>query len=43
MIQIKNITKKYQDEVGNNIALDNISFNLPSKGMVFVVGKSGCG
>ena len=43
MIQIKNITKKYQDEVGNNIALDDVSFNLPSKGMVFVVGKSGCG
>ena len=44
MIQIKNLTKIY--EVKNQegtLALDNVSFDLPDKGLVFVVGKSGSG
>ena len=43
MIEIKNLRKEYK--VGNKvqIALDELSFTLPSKGMVFVLGKSGSG
>ena len=43
MIEIKNLCKTYEDHSGKVKALDNISFSLPNKGMVFVVGKSGCG
>ena len=43
MLEIKNLRKVYEDASGKCIALDNISFSLPSKGMVFIVGKSGCG
>jgi ABC-type lipoprotein export system ATPase subunit len=44
MIEIKNITKTYKSKKGFVChALKNITFNLPDTGMVFVVGKSGCG
>lgn len=43
MIEIKNLQKTYnQKDLAIN-ALDNISVNLPSKGLVFIVGKSGSG
>lgn len=43
MIEVKNLYKIYKDDVGKLIALNGVSFKLPSKGMVFIVGKSGCG
>lgn len=43
MIEVKNLCKVYEDSSGNVHALKNVSFTLPSKGMVFIVGKSGCG
>lgn len=43
MIEIKNLTKTYKVENNKQHALNNVSFNLPSKGMVFVLGKSGSG
>lgn len=43
MLEIKNLRKVYEDASGKCVALDDISFSLPSKGMVFIVGKSGCG
>lgn len=44
MYEIKNLSKKYLDGAKNEvIALDNISFDLPNSGMVFIVGKSGSG
>ena len=43
MIEIKNLCKTYEDHSGQVKALDNVSFNLPNKGMIFIVGKSGCG
>ena len=44
MIKIKNLTKIYKSKKKNNCtALDNISFDLPDKGLVFIIGKSGSG
>jgi len=44
MYEIKNLSKKYLDGSKNEVvALDNISFDLPDRGMVFIVGKSGSG
>lgn len=41
MIQIENLTKVY--ERNNAPALNGVSFSLPDKGFVFIVGKSGSG
>ncbi len=43
-MKIKSIKKTYQIGGGENVlALDGVSFDLPQKGMVFILGKSGCG
>lgn len=44
MIEIKGVSKTYS--IGKNnvvLALNNISFCLPNKGMVFITGASGSG
>ena len=44
MIEIKNLTKVYRSKKKDVCtALDNLSFNLPDKGMIFIIGKSGSG
>lgn len=43
MLEIKNLCKIYNSDNNKVKALDNVSFTLPKNGMVFVVGKSGCG
>ena len=43
MIVVKNLTKVYKTRRREVKALDNVSFNLPDTGMVFIVGKSGSG
>ena len=44
MIIVKNLTKAYKSKKAKIcVALNNVSFSLPSKGLVFVVGKSGSG
>ena len=44
MIKVENLTKIYKsDGQVDNHAIDDISFSLPDKGMVFIVGKSGSG
>ena len=44
MLELKNITKVYKPKKGvKTIALDNVSFTLNDKGMIFLVGKSGSG
>jgi len=44
MIEIKNLTKIYSSKKKDNcIAINDISFTLPDKGMVFIIGKSGSG
>ena len=44
MIEIKNLTKVYKTSRKNScVAINDISLTLPSKGMVFIIGKSGSG
>lgn len=44
MIQVRNLTKEYFSEnKTSQIALKDVSFDLPSRGMVFIIGKSGSG
>ena len=44
MIEVRDLTKIYKSKRGDKcVALDRISFTLPDKGFVFVVGKSGSG
>lgn len=38
MLEIKSVTKKYQDTI-----LDSVSFSLPKTGFFAIVGDSGCG
>ncbi|MDO5292662.1 MAG: macrolide ABC transporter ATP-binding protein/permease [bacterium] len=41
MIKIEHLTKVYRDE--NKKVIDDISFELPDKGLFFILGKSGSG
>ena len=44
MIKVRNLTKVYKDRHKNNcIAVNSVSFDLPDKGLIFVIGKSGSG
>ena len=43
MIEVKNLTKIYKGEETDVLALNSVSFTLPEKGLVFIVGKSGSG
>lgn len=44
MISVEQLTKVYKSKKGApTTALDGITFDLPDKGMVFVLGKSGSG
>jgi len=44
MIQLINISKRYNSKKGNNTtALDNINLKLGDKGLTFILGKSGSG
>ena len=43
MIKVINLTKVYKTDKEELTALNNVSFTLPDKGLVFVVGKSGSG
>ena len=43
MLEFKNITKSYNESKRKNIALDDISFKLPEKGLISIIGKSGSG
>lgn len=42
-MKILNLKKTYKTAAGNVVALDGVSFDLPEKGMVFLLGKSGSG
>ncbi len=44
MFTVNNVTKIYKSKKRNDcLALDGISFQLPEKGLVFIIGKSGSG
>lgn len=44
MIELKRVSKIYKAKKGiKTLALDNVSFSLPNKGLFFILGKSGSG
>ena len=43
MLELKGVIKKYQTKAGAVNALNGVSLTLPSSGLVFISGKSGCG
>ena len=44
MIEFINVTKTYKSKkAGDTVALNNISFKIPSKGLYFITGESGSG
>ena len=43
MIQIEHLSKTYNGGSNAVKALNDVSFTLPSSGLIFVLGKSGCG
>lgn len=42
-MRIEHLTKIYQSGSTVSVGLDDVSFTLPDKGLVFIVGKSGSG
>lgn len=43
LLEIKNLKKNYQTELGETKAIENFSFNLNDGEFVAIVGPSGCG
>ncbi len=44
MISLRDVCKSYHSNSGDTInALDRVSIDIPDRGMLFVLGKSGCG
>ena len=44
MIEVKKVSKIYKPSKGITVeALKEVNFNLPNKGMVFILGRSGSG
>ena len=43
MIEIKDGRKIYTSEAEEKLALDNITLDLKSRGLVLITGESGCG
>lgn len=43
MLEFKNISKIYNESKRKNNALNDISFRLPNKGFISIIGKSGSG
>ena len=43
MIELINVSKKYVTKAGDTVALNNVNLKLDDTGLVFIIGKSGCG
>ena len=43
ILEVKNISKKYQSKEGEIQALKNVSFRVNSGEFVSIIGPSGCG
>ena len=43
MLELKNVKKFYHTKAGTVNALDGVSLTFPSSGLIFILGKSGCG
>ena len=43
ILEVKNISKKYQNKEGEVLALDNVNFRIKEGEFVSIIGPSGCG
>ena len=43
ILEVKNISKKYQNKEGELLALENINFIIQKGYFVSIIGPSGCG
>lgn len=43
ILEVKNIGKKYQNQEGEVLALDNVNFRVYKGEFVSIIGPSGCG
>lgn len=43
ILEVKNISKKYQNQEGEVLALDNVNFSINKGEFVSIIGPSGCG
>ena len=43
ILEVKNISKKYQNKTGETIALQNVNFTINRGEFVSIIGPSGCG
>ena len=43
VIKLEKIQKTYYSKHNSSVALNNLSLTLPNKGLIFIVGRSGCG
>ena len=43
ILEVKNISKKYQSKKAEILALDNIHFHVKKGEFVSIIGPSGCG
>ena len=43
ILELKNVSKKYQTKQGETLALENINFNVDEGEFLSIIGPSGCG
>ena len=43
ILEVKNISKKYQGEKGEVLAIDNVNFKVKQGEFIGIIGPSGCG
>lgn len=43
ILEVKNVSKKYQNKDGEVLALENVNFRIKEKEFVSIIGPSGCG
>ena len=43
VLEVKNISKKYQNQEGEVLALENVNFRVKQGEFVSIIGPSGCG
>ena len=43
ILEVKNISKKYQGKEGEVLAIENVNFRIKEGEFVSIIGPSGCG